>query len=269
MNQPAVNLGAGGFVSYYENGGAAVPPSPYRAPEEPVDAERGIGAYIADTFYRAPPSEGEEATPIPYFGSSQTAIRKSGRTGTENRETYYPEGPTFFETIAEKYGYPTERMQKGVWGINLDGKTRHTRPPQRQDMPTAQELEDVRAHMLGAAFVSKEYGPGTAETMGNIAEVVQNPLTLFKDSPHSIMDKRNNAVGISLFNQAGIKATPAQLTAMVDKRIFEQLNIILGRKPEERGSPADRPQWKHNFRSPPTGPDVYFPRGNSGHFLSD
>ena len=181
MNPPAVNLGAGGFVSYYENGGAAVPPSPYVAPEEPVDAERGIGAYIADTLYRPSPSEGEEATPIPYLdlGSSQTAIRKSGRTGTENRETYYP------------------------------------------------------------------------------------------DSAPSIMDKRNNAVGVSLFNQAGIKATPAQLTATVDGRIFEQLNIILGRKPEERGSPADRPQWKHNFRSPPTGPDVYFPRGNSGHFLPD
>ena len=165
MNPPAVNLGAGGFVSYYENGGAAVPPSPYVAPEEPVEAERGIGAYIADTLYRASPSEGEEA--------------QSGRTGTKNRETYYP------------------------------------------------------------------------------------------DSAPSIMDKRNNAVGVSLFNQAGIKATPAQLTATVDGRIFEQLNIILGRKPEERGSPADRPQWKHNFRSPPTGPDVYFPRGNSGHFLPD
>jgi aromatic ring-cleaving dioxygenase len=82
------------------------------------------------------------------------------------------------------------------------------------------------------------------------------------------MDKRNNAVGISLFKKAGIDATPAQLTEMVDKRIFEQLNVILGRKPEEQGPPADKPQWKKNFRSPAEGPDLYFPRDNSGYFLS-
>jgi hypothetical protein len=151
------------------------------------------------------------------------------------------------------------------YGIDLvGGATRHQRP--RHDMPTPQELEDVRAHMLGSALTAREYGPETARTAGDMNEW---PSLLFGESQgHAAMDKRNNAVGISLFKKAGIDATPAQLTEMVDKRIFEQLNVILGRKPEEQGPPADKPQWKKNFRSPAEGPDLYFPRDNSGYFLS-
>jgi hypothetical protein len=98
---------------------------------------------------------------------------------------------------------------------------------------------------------------------GGIAEM------FFANREHATMDKRNNAVGINLFKKAGIKATAPQLTEMVDKRIFEQLNVILGRKPDEQGPPADRPQWNKNFRSPAEGPDLYFPRDNSGYFLPD
>jgi hypothetical protein len=99
--------------------------------------------------------------------------------------------------------------------------------------------------------------------VGGIAEM------FFANREHATMDKRNNAVGINLFKKAGIKATAPQLTEMVDKRIFEQLNVILGRKPDEQGPPADRPQWNKNFRSPAEGPDLYFPRDNSGYFLPD
>lgn len=98
---------------------------------------------------------------------------------------------------------------------------------------------------------------------GGIAE-----LSSAKREPVAV-DKRNNAVGITLFKQAGIKATPSQLTKTVDKRIFEQLNVILGRKPEEQGPAADKPRRNKNFRSPAEGPDLYFPRDNSGYFLPD
>jgi hypothetical protein len=130
-------------------------------------------------------------------------------------------------------------------------------------MPTPQELEDVRAHMLGSALTAREYGPETSRKVGDLNEF------FFGNRAHLTMDKRNNAVGISLFKKAGIDATPAQLTEMVDKRIFQQLNVILGRKPEEQGPPSDKPQWTKNFRSPTDGPDLYFPRDNSGYFLPD
>ena len=266
MNRTAVNLGAGGFVSYYEDGGATVILDPYLGDnqgfsEEPVYAEQGFGAYIADRVYSDPP-EGTEGIPLPLSAAAMNGIRNSGRTGAEDREVYYPEGPTFFETLASEYNYPTEKMSGGVRGIDLvGGATRHQRP--RHDLPTPQELEDVRAHMLGSAIMARGYGPETAKKVGDLGEF------FFGNRDHSIMDKRNNAVGISLFKKAGIESTPAQLTEMVDKRIFQQLNVILGRKPEEQGPPSDKPQWTKNFRSPTDGPDLYFPRDNSGYFLPD
>ena len=266
MNQTAVNLGAGGFVSYYEDGGAAVildssMGDNQEFSEEPAYVEQGVGSFIADHLYSDPP-EGTEGIPLPLGPSSQLDIRYSGRTGSENREVYYPEGQTFFESLADDYNYPTEELSGGVRGINLaGGATRHQRP--RQDMPTPQELEDVRAHMLGSALTARGYGPETSEKVGNINE------RFFGNRAHAVMDKRNNAVGINLFKQAGIEATASQLTEMVDNRIFEQLNVILGRKPDEQGPPSDKPQWTKNFRSPADGPDLYFPRDNSGYFLPD
>ncbi len=266
MSQSAVNLGAGGFVSYYADGGAAVILAPELEDnqgfsEEPVYAEEGVGSFIADQYYSDPP-EGTEGIPLPLSTDVRNEIRQSGRTNAENREVYYPEGDTFFEKLASDYNYPTEEMSGGVYGIDLvGGETRHKRP--RQDMPTPQELEDVRGHMLGSALAARGYGPETAKKVGGIAEM------FFANREHATMDKRNNAVGINLFKKAGIKATAPQLTEMVDKRIFEQLNVILGRKPDEQGPPADRPQWNKNFRSPAEGPDLYFPRDNSGYFLPD
>ena len=188
-------------------------------------------------------------------------IRNSGRTTSESRDVYYPEGQTFFETLADDYNYPTEEVSEGVYGIDLKGDTRHQRP--RRDMPTPQELEDVRAHMLGSAITARGYGPETSRKVGNVNEM------FFGNRAHATMDKRNNAVGINLFKKAGIDASTPQLTEMVDKRIFEQLNVILGRKPEEQGPPTDKPRWSENFRSPADGPDLYFPRDNSGYFLPD
>ena len=266
MNQPAVNLGAGGFVSYYADGGAAVILDPSMENnqeffEEPSYEEQGVGSFIADQFYSDAP-EGTEGIPLPVSASFQDEIRKSGRTGAENRDAYYPEGQTFFETLAEDYNYPTVEMSGGVRGIDLvGGATRHKRP--RQDMPTPQELEDVRAHMLGSALTARGYGPKTAKTVGDLGEF------FFGNRDHSTMDKRNNAVGINLFKKAGVDSTSSQLTEMVDNRIFEQLNVILGRKPDEQGPPSDKPQWTKNFRSPADGPDLYFPRDNSGYFLPD
>jgi hypothetical protein len=71
------------------------------------------------------------------------------------------------------------------------------------------------------------------------------------------MDNRNNAVGLDLFRQAGIEATPQQLTQMVDDMIFQQLDRIMSRTPEER-----------NFRSPERGPDLYFPRDERGNIAT-
>jgi hypothetical protein len=258
MNQTAVNLGAGGFVSYFEDGGAAVildssMENNQEFSEEPVYEEKGVASFLKEQLFLDPPEGTMQLLP--------DEIRNSGRTTSESRDVYYPEGQTFFETLADDYDYPTEEVSEGVYGIDLKGDTRHQRP--RRDMPTPQELEDVRAHMLGSALTAREYGPETARTAGDMNEM------FFSNRGHVAMDKRNNAVGINLFKKAGIDASTPQLTEMVDKRIFEQLNVILGRKPEEQGPPTDKPRWSENFRSPADGPDLYFPRDNSGYFLPD
>ena len=122
--------------------------------------------------------------------------------------------------------------------------------------------------MLASAMAASQYGPETAGSIGSLNEY-KDMFTPFGNSEHAAMDTRNNAVGISLFKKAGMNATTAQLTQMVDKRIFEQLNVILGRKPEEQAAPAGKPKWRKNFRSPKEGPDVYFPREDSGYFVKD
>jgi hypothetical protein len=248
-----------GQLESFANGGATVILDPsveanQEFSEEPGYVEKGVGSFIADQFFLGPP----EGT----ANLSQDDIRSSGRTTSESRDVYYPEGQTFFEALADEYSYPTEELSEGVYGIDLvGGATRHQRP--RQDMPTPQELEDVRAHMLGSALTARGYGPETSRKVGNVHEM------FFGNRAHAAMDKRNNAVGIALFKKAGIEATAPQLAEMVDNRIFEQLNVILGRTPDEQGAPAGKPGWSKNFRSPAEGPDLYFPRDNSGYFLPD
>ena len=238
MNNPAVNLGAGGFVSYMEDGGAAV--TLPEMVEEPQYDERGVGAFLAEQYTPF-------ADPATQFDAAkQTEIRMSATPGSEARDVYYPEGPTFYETLQQDFNYPLVQDP-------LDGPNRFERPPGREDMPTPQELADTRAHMLGTAMISADYGPETALRIGNIKEDFGGSNRL-----HRAMDKRNNAVGASIFKQAGIQATPAQLAQMVDNRIFQQLNTILG-----------RPEGERSLSSPDEGPDVYFPRDDYGYFISD
>ena len=263
---PAVNLGAGGFqpaglVSYFDDGGATVTleepvENTQEVTEEPEYTERGLGSFIIDQF-RSTPREGEDFL---LNKSMANEIRHSGRTGSTTKDMFYPEGQTFFERLAGEYNYPVENLPAGGSGINLYGKTRHLRP--REDMPTAQELEDARAHMLGSALTANQYGPETAKKIGNINEYIPPG-----NREHRHMDLRNNAVGIDLFKKAGINPSEDELAVMVDNRIFEQLNIILGRNIEERDAPSNKSGWSRNFRSPETGPDLYFPRDNSGYFL--
>ncbi len=245
MNSAAVNLGAGGFVSYFEDGGATV----VLEPNQPVDPqieqefdERGVGTFFAEQFlpFMDPP-EGAR-----FDKDKQSEIRASGNPGSEARETYYPEGNTFYETLQQDYNYPL--VQDPIAGPN-----RHGRPEGRQDLPTPPELADTRSHMLGRALMAVDYGPKTAMTVGNLGEDVGG-----SERRHRAMDKRNNAVGISIFKAAGIEATPAQLAQMVDEKIFKQLDVIMGRTANER-----------SFKSPEKGPDVYLPRDQFGYFISE
>lgn len=267
MYSPAVNLGAGGFVSYFEDGGATVTlddlvegggtvddgifvtpegegpilPNRMNMEVEPV-AEQGLGGFFKDQL------------PIPFVGNDeatqfnaakQDEMRASGRSGQESQEIYYPEGQTFFEKL-EQYGYPAVENP-------IDGENRHARPMGREDLPTPQELEDARAHAMGTGMVAREYGPDTAMRVGNMNEDFSGSNRL-----HRAMDKRNNAVGASIIRQAGINMTPAQLAGQVDAIIFKQLEAIMQREGDER-----------RFGSPEEGPDLYFPRDQYGYFISD
>jgi hypothetical protein len=126
MNRTAVNLGAGGFVSYYEDGGAAVILDPYLEnnqgfSEEPDYAEKGVASFLKEQLFLDPPEGTMKLLP--------DEIRNSGRTGAESRDIYYPEGQTFFErlrtitiTLRKKcLRVSTELILKVTHAINVRG----------------------------------------------------------------------------------------------------------------------------------------------------
>jgi len=185
--------------------------------------------------------------------SEQNIVRESGREGSEGAAMYYPEGAlTFEQRLEQEYGYPAVPREMSDAPENI----RNQRP--RHDMPTFQELEDARAHVLMSAEMAKQFGPETATKLGNFAEGIDSiPIPIIGNAtPEDVaMDKRNNAFGVKLLKEAGVKATPAEIAKMVDDKVFEQLDQILGREPGSR-----------SFRSPSTGIDVYFPRNEEGYF---
>ena len=204
-------------------------------------------------------------------------IRKSGRMDSPVAETYYPQGDTFMEQLIEDYGYPAQIPRQDEEGFpvvneqggqqmmiatdfNLPESVRARRP--RPDFPTYGELEDARAHALGTLLMSKEFGPMTALKMGSA-----NEFFSFASSADAAMDRRNNAVGAMLLTKAGVDVTPDQAARLVDREIFNQLDVIMGRTPEEQKTPAaGQPDAPANFGNPDSGISVYFPRHEDGTF---
>jgi hypothetical protein len=62
-------------------------------------------------------------------------------------------------------------------------------------------------------------------------------------------DQRNEAFGAKLLKLAGLATTPRQLANRVDPKLYEQLDVVLGRRPGER-----------SFNSSSSGIEGYFPR---------
>jgi len=186
--------------------------------------------------------------------ADQNLVRTSAREGSEGAAMYYPAGaPTFEQVLEEQYGYPD--AEREVYGATTSEQMRAGRP--RHDMPTYQELEDARAHVLQSALLAKQVGPETAEAFGGMAEMFDRYMPILGTATDAdvVMDKRNNAFGAKLLKEAGINATPQEITQMVDQKIFDQLDVVLGRKEGER-----------RFKSPSTGIDIFFPRDKYGYF---
>lgn len=227
-------------------GGVVLPPA------DPRFEQRGIGGLFADAVGLSEPPP----FPVPIGADQQSAIRRSGRQDFDARSAFYEPGSAVFaERLMLEYGYPGEYDSEGNREvIDIGDAQRHSRPADRRDLPTPQELEDVRAHMLGTALAAKGYGESGARLMGSVNEGI---FGFHQGRRDKAMDTRNNAVGLDLFRQAGIEATPQQLTRMVDDAIFAQLDRIMARPSQER-----------NFRSPEGGPDLYFPRDERGNFAT-
>ena len=278
MYKSAVNLGSGGFgnVGYFADGGDVMaldmnqtaPGAPatyydYLPEEMQQEAEqedqKGFGTMIWDKLTGDDPTEG---------------LRESARVGGSRTEALYGSDPTFMQQLIERYNYPSafdpETGQQYIPTGFEPESVRMARPEGRRDLPTYPELEDARAHMLGSAIMAKEYGPENAETAGDFNEFLDRfaPFPLGGQNARDVaMDQRNNAVGRQIFTKAGMNASVQDLTRMVDAEVFNQLDKIMGRTPEERTTPAPgQARAPRNFVSPETGPDVYFPRNEQGYF---
>lgn len=217
------------------------------------DEQKGIFGLLTDTLFLTEPPEG-----APIGKARQAAIRDSSSTEYANRADFYePGAANFGERLMLEYGYPGEydsETNREIFDMAVGGRQATVLPPDRLDLPEPQELRDARQHLLGSALAARGYGEGIAGFMGNVNERVFG----FGQTPADrAMDERNNAVGLDLFRQAGIEATTQQLTQMVDDAIFAQLDQIMARAPGQR-----------NFRSPETGPDLYFPRDARGRIAT-
>ena len=193
----------------------------------------GLASYAKDKMF------GE----VPEYMADTSEIRFSGRPGSEYREEYYGEGPTFEETLISEYGYPESPERPGSADFS-----RESRPTDRRDMPASSELLDARAHALGTALYGNEYGGEASTAMGVMGEEFDR--TFDNASREDIaMDTRNNAVGRKILRNAGIMNTTRDLTRMVDQQILDQLDRIM-----------DRPREERRAESPKEGPDLYFSR---------
>ena len=286
MTESAVNLGAAGFVSYFNDGGASVDfpveEDIYAGPSDeekqavvrrfqeagflPEDTEPGLTSLFGDMVM------GND-DPDAFDGELLDRIRSSASANSPGNEQFYPEGNSFFEQLSDEYGYPQSKQSDGSVGIEaLHGRTRHSRPDGRDDLPTPQELSDARAHMLASAMAASQYGPKTADRMG----IMEEGISITRGGrANSKMDRRNNAVGRRIFAQAGIEATTAELTKQVDQVIFDQISTIMGRSDEEQGpskaNPGHRKNWESDAQVKGTQDEgqLYFPRKESGKFLTD
>lgn len=242
--------------------GGAVPTAP---------EESGIASFMYDVVTGNAPSD------------QLNALRTSGRIGDEMSAAIYGDEPTFMDRLITDYNYPaTIPMQddEGFPVLNEQGGQKmaiatdfslpeymRTQRP-RPDMPTYGELEDARAHALASAELARRYGPETAKTAGGIKELTEM-LPGFGSSTYGDMkmDTRNNAFGIKLFREAGVNSSPRDIAKSVDREVFKQLDIILGRSPDRQSTPAkDQPLAQNYFKSPEGGLDVYFPRDKEGYF---
>jgi hypothetical protein len=229
---------------------------------EPEYEQKGIFGLMGDVVGLTTPPAG-----APINAERQASIRDSASSEYANRADFYdPGSATFGERLMYEYGYPGEydpETNREIFDMALGGRQATVLPPGRPDLPQPQELRDARQHMLGTALAARGYGEGIAGFMGSVGEFLGGGTPADK-----MMDERNNAVGLDLFRQAGIEATPQQLTQMVDDVIFQQLDRIMARAPQERGGRRVNPGWQYNWRSPADGPDIYFPRDARGRIAT-
>lgn len=227
--------------------------------KQEMPPEKGIGRILFDKVFGDNVTEG---------------ISKSARPGSDRYEDFYPSSEDDFQSsLIDDFGYPSvidPETGRRVIPTDKELYSEEVRTGRaRKDLPTYQELEDARAHGLASAVLAQEYGPESAKKAGDFAEFMDRftPIGSASNDRDMEMDLRNNAVGIQIFKKAGINATLEELAETVDAKVLEQLEVIMGRSPEERRTPAEgQSKAPANFKSPEEGFDVYFPRDKEGFF---
>ena len=146
-------------------------------------------------------------------------LTPSGNQFGISRDAGYTRGTiNHSEEVQRYYGAPA-REKYGTDGIALGNISGYYRSPNGYSVEGSynpdtnnyriQAQRTIRFNEGGIVAVTREQAPRAA-------------------------DQRNEAFGAKLLKLAGLATTPRQLVNRVDPRLFEQIDVVLGRRPGER-----------------------------------
>ena len=145
-------------------------------------------------------------------------LTPEGRRFGIGREANYLEGKMDFSDEARFFGAP-ESLKYGTDGVEYGNISGYYESPEgyRVEGSYNPDTDDYRVY--GSRTIKFDEGG-----------IVTVPVS--RDPRPT--DQRNEAFGAKLLKLAGLATTPRQLANRVDPKLYEQLDVVLGRRPGER-----------------------------------
>ena len=145
-------------------------------------------------------------------------LTPEGRRFGIGREANYLEGKMDFSDEARFFGAP-ESLKYGTDGVEYGNISGYYESPEGYRVEGSYNPDTDDYRIYGSRTIKFDEGG-----------IVTVPVS--RDPRPT--DQRNEAFGAKLLKLAGLATTPRQLANRVDPKLYEQLDVVLGRRPGER-----------------------------------